>query len=115
MNHGCDLNIVVLVGTLATTPELQEFESGASLARLLLTVRSTEPRRRTDVIPVSHWGPAPWMADLARGDRLWVTGATQRRFERQGHGRHSRLEVVAHEVARAPDRDELEESWLDGG
>jgi single-stranded DNA-binding protein len=97
-----DLNLVVLVGALATAPELREFESGARLARLLVTVRAHEPRARTDVIPVTHWDPDRTVLELQRGDRVWISGTNQRRFWREGEGRHSRLEVVAHYVAKTP-------------
>ena len=52
-----DLNIIVLSGRITTEPEFRTFPSGACLARYLVTVRSTEPRRRVDVGPVSLWDP----------------------------------------------------------
>ena len=52
-----DLNLVVLAGRLAAPPELRAFESGATLIRYLVTVRSEEPRRRVDVVPVTLWNP----------------------------------------------------------
>ena len=54
-----DLNVVVLAGRLAAQPEVRTFESGATLMRLLVTVRSAEPRTRLDVIPVVQWNPDP--------------------------------------------------------
>jgi len=98
-----DLNIVVLAGALATAPELREFESGARLARLLITVRSQHPRVRTDVIPVSVWDPDHSVAELERGDRVWITGTAQRRFWSDRDGRRSRLEVVGHQLVRSPE------------
>jgi single-stranded DNA-binding protein len=98
-----DINLVVLAGRLATQPEHRVFESGAHLLRLLITVRSDEPRRRVDVVPVTLWDPpeAPSVGGLAAGDRLWVTGSLQRRFWEAPEGRRSRLEIVAHQVQRA--------------
>ena len=52
-----DLNLIVLCGRLAVEPELKEFDSGSRLVRLLVTVRSDEPRRRVDVVPVTLWDP----------------------------------------------------------
>lgn len=92
-----DMNLVVIGGSLVTDPEIRRFESGAYLARYLLTVRSEEPERRVDVVPVIRWEPSRWESDRARGDRLWITGMVQRRFSGD-HGRSSRLEVVATSV-----------------
>lgn len=95
-----DLNLIVLAGRLAADPELRTFESGTTLLRLLVTVRSDEPRRRIDVIPVVQWNPDPDvdLAAFTRGRRVWVAGSVQRRFWSAEAGRQSRIEVVAHEV-----------------
>jgi len=99
-----DCNVVVLAGRLAAQPEIRTFESGTTLMRLLVTVRSTEPRARLDVIPVVQWNP-----DLdaipdeeLRGRGVWVVGATQRRFWSAEDGRHSRVEIVANIVEFRP-------------
>ena len=95
-----DLNLVVLAGRIAAEPEIRTFESGATLMRLLVTVRSEEPRRRLDVIPVVQWDPD--LDDVPdgplRGRSVWVAGAVQRRFWSVGDGRESRIEIVAHEI-----------------
>ena len=102
-----DLNIVVLAGHLATVPEVRQFTSGTSMARFLVTLRSTEPRRRVDVIPVTLWDPPATLlaGPLVVGQQVWVAGSVQRRFWSATEGRRSRLEVVAHEVTL---RDHLE-------
>jgi single-strand DNA-binding protein len=104
-----DLNLVVLCGRLATEPELRAFDSGAQLIRLLVTVRSDEPRRRVDVVPVTLWDPPEeLLGDLPqRGSRVWVCGSVQRRFWESPEGRRSRLEVVAEQV-HLKDAEELE-------
>lgn len=104
-----DLNLVVLCGRLAVEPELKSFESGSRRLRLLVTVRSDEPRRRLDVVPVILWDPP---ADLIEempeeGRRIWVCGSVQRRFWESDGERRSRLEVVAEQV-RLEDVDDLE-------
>jgi len=96
-----DLNLVVLAGTISTEPDVRTFTSGSTLIRYLVTVRTTEPRRRVDVVPVTLWDPGP--DDLAaigdaRGRGVWVAGAIQRRFWSGDDGRASRIEVIAHEV-----------------
>jgi len=95
-----DLNIVLLAGKLAAPPELREFDSGSTLLRLLLTVRSDGPRRRVDVVPVTLWDPGPDHALLAApvGETVCAAGSVQRRFWSSEEGRRSRLEVVAHHV-----------------
>ncbi|GBE22639.1 MAG TPA: hypothetical protein ENH00_12370 [Actinobacteria bacterium] len=95
-----DLNLVVLCGRLASPGELREFESGTCLLRLLITVRTEEPRRRVDVVPVTLWDPDEDLVEAVResGIRIWVAGAVQRRFWADPEGRRSRLEVVADQV-----------------
>lgn len=99
-----DFNITVLGGTLAAEPEHRSFPSGASLVRLLVTVRSSEPRRRVDVIPVTLWDPSePFFDGTARkGHRVFVAGSIQRRFWSVDGGNASRIELVAHHVELRP-------------
>ena len=96
-----DLNLVVISGRLAAPAELRTFESGARLARFLISCRSDEPSR-VDVIPVTTWDPAPEAADLVPGTPVWVAGSAQRRFWDAGAERRSRLEIVASEVCSRP-------------
>ena len=96
-----DLNLVVLGGRLAAQPELREFDSGARLVRYLVTVKSEEPHRRLDVIPVTLWDPddALLAGDFQPGHRLWLAGSVQRRFWDGADGRRSRVEIVAANVS----------------
>ncbi len=95
-----DLNLIVLCGRLAVPPEIKVFESGTRLIRYLVTVRSEEPRRRVDVIPVSMWDPPQELIEEnpESGRRIWVCGSVQRRFWEAPDGRRSRIEVVAEQV-----------------
>jgi single-stranded DNA-binding protein len=95
-----DLNLVVLSGRLAAPPEIRVFESGARLARYLVTVRSEEPISRVDVIPVTLWDPPDDLValDPPPGTGLWVAGSVQRRFWSAEEGRRSRIEIVAEQV-----------------
>ncbi len=99
-----DLNLIVLAGTLAAAPELREFDSGARLLRLLVTVRRDEPRKRLDVLPVTLWDPPSELVaqQLERGRRVWVAGAAQRRFWEAKEGRRNRVEIVAEHVTVRP-------------
>lgn len=103
-----DYNVIVLQGTLAAPAELREFESGARLLRLLVTVRSAEPRRRVDVLPVTLWDPPDELTarPLERGDRIWACGSAQRRFWEAKEGRRTRVELVARHVLRSAVPDE---------
>ena len=92
-----DRNEVVLRGRLATAPEHRTFGSGASLARLLVTVRLTAPSR-TDVLPITVWEPHPDLVKTVRGVPVRVAGQVHRRFWTDAEGRHSRVEVVASSV-----------------
>ncbi len=95
-----DLNLIVLSGRIAAEPEVLTFASGTRLLRLLVTVRSQEPRRRIDVLPVVLWDPADDVVpdEPCRGAGVWVAGSVQRRFWSVGEGRTSRVEIVAHDV-----------------
>ena len=96
--RGHDRNEVVLSGVLTTAPEHRVFGSGASLARLLVTIRLSAPRTRTDVIPVTVWEPDAEVIEAERGTPVDVIGQVHRRFWTDAEGRHSRVEVVADEV-----------------
>lgn len=95
-----DLNLIVIAGRIAAEPEIITFASGAKLLRLLVTVRSEEPRRRIDVLPVVLWDPDDEvLPELpCRGAPVWVAGSVQRRFWSSGEGRTSKVEIVAHDV-----------------
>jgi|GEM_PF-1222426 single-stranded DNA-binding protein len=93
-----DLNLVVIAGRLAATPEVRVFEGGSTLVRYLVTTRSEEPRRRIDVVPAVLWDADETATQFERGDRIWIAGSIQRRFWSDDQSRRSRIEVVAHHV-----------------
>ena len=106
-----DLNLLVLCGRLASPGELREFDSGTRLLRLLISVRTEEPSRRVDVVPVTLWDPDEDLVEAVKepGIRIWAAGAVQRRFWEGSEGRRSRLEVVAHQVTvQEPETEEVE-------
>jgi single-stranded DNA-binding protein len=106
-----DLNLVVVSGRLAAPPEIRQFESGARLARYLVTVRSEEPARRVDVLPVTLWDPDDALVDAQPepGTRVWVAGSVQRRFWSGSDGRRSRIELVADQVCLRDSGDDVDE------
>lgn len=95
-----DLNLVVVSGRVATPPEIKIMDSGATLVRILVTVRSETPRRRVDVLPVSIWDPPNIEAiqGTTAGERVWAAGSIQRRFWEAPDGRRSRLELIAEQL-----------------
>jgi single-stranded DNA-binding protein len=103
-----DLNLVVVCGRLVAEPEVRQFPSGSTMVRLLVTTRIDEPTRRIDVLPVTIWDPDErLLSDLPRpGDRIWSSGAVQRRFWDGEAGRRSRLEIVASHALRVISRED---------
>ena len=79
-----DTNHIVIEGTLATPPEHRVLDTGEGVTRLLVTVRTTQPRRRVDVLPVAYWtdrtGADDALLDAQAGDRVLLWGSAQRRF-----------------------------------
>ena len=95
-----DLNLGVLAGRLAAPPEHRLLDSGARLVRYLVTVRSDQPRRRVDVIPVTRWNPGPEEAEepVEPGRQIWIAGGVQHTFWNGDSANRSRLEIIAHQV-----------------
>ncbi len=94
-----DVNVVTLTGRLAAPPEVRSFDTGARLARLLVTVRTEHPERRIDVVPVSWWEPPDSASLPAAGTAVTAIGALlHRRFWSGVDGRRSRLEIVSRVV-----------------
>jgi len=113
-----EFNVVVLSGVLSADPEHRTFDSGASLLRCLVTVRSESPRR-VDVIPITLWDPSEQVLNeiSRRGQRVWVAGMVQRRFWAAADGRESRIEIVARAIELSnDDRHDLAiRRWVSGG
>lgn len=108
-----DINLAILAGRLAAPGEHRTFASGAAYLRLLVTVRTTEPRRRVDVIPVTLWDPPDDLVEgcAQPGRRIWVAASVQRRFWSEAEGRRSRLELTARHIEL---RDDVTEDSATG-
>lgn len=102
-----NLNLIVLAGRLATTPDVRELDSGERLIRYLITVTSEPPRARVDVVPVIDRDPeADHLTHLPPpGRAVWVVGSVQRRFWEQDARRQSRLEVIARQIRFVDDAE----------
>ena len=111
-----DLNVVVLCGRLAAPPECRTFDSGSRLIRYLVAIRTEQPKRRIDVVPVTLWDPPDelWDSPGESDGRFWAVGAVQRRYWEGPEGRRSRIEVVAEQVLPG-DLGELEPVRIPAG
>jgi single-stranded DNA-binding protein len=96
-----DVNELVISGRLAAAPEYRVLESGSTMARLLVAVRSEDPHSRLDVLPVVWWEPEEEFvaAPPGVGSRVSIAGSVQRRYWESADGRRSKLEVVAAHVS----------------
>ena len=105
-----DVNIAILCGTIAGPPEYRAFPSGACYLRYLVTTRTTSPRRRVDVLPVTYWDPPASLIDATGivGQNVWIVVSVERRFWASGDGRRSRIELVAKSVELRSDADVAE-------
>lgn len=99
------MNTVTLRGRLATEPEVKTNEwDGSRTMRLLVTVRSEDPRR-VDVIPVAIYGASEELCarDYRFSDAVVIIGSLQRRLSVT---RTSRVEVVATDILPSWTTDE---------
>jgi single-stranded DNA-binding protein len=103
-----DLNIVIVSGRLAATPETIMHDSGSTMTRLLVVTNQTEPNRRVDVIPVTVWDDAERLESLKATDRVHVVGSVHRFWGSGVDGRRNRLEIVANHVELLDRADEEE-------
>ena len=104
-----DLNEVRLRGTLSAPVEINQYPSGGTSAKLLVTVRTEDPVMRVDVLPVVLWEPYDhdgFDPDEAQvGDTVDLVAQVRRRFWAAEDGRRSRLELVAKSVKVTPPND----------
>lgn len=98
------MNVVVIRGTLSSTPAARTLASGSEL--LSLEVTTTGPGG-TASVPVAWFDP-PSSTAFASGDEVVVRGIVKRRFFRTGAATQSRTEVVATEVVGASRRRQVE-------
>lgn len=92
-----ELNLAVVCGPVAGSPEVRALASGSSVASL--SVRTAAGDRTTSV-PVSIWDPPAWVVELDAGDEVIVLGGVRRRFFRTAAGTGSRVELEATFVGR---------------
>ena len=108
-----DCNTVIISGRIAAPVERRTFDSGSTLIRVLVTVKTDKPRKRVDVLPVQLWtddyendAQAYRLVAAPVGNPIFVTGAIQRRFWESNGARTSRIEIVATSVSVAENTEE---------
>jgi single-strand DNA-binding protein len=103
-------NLVVLRGSVATTPALRDLPSGSVVAQFdVVTPVRVADRGATTAVPVAWTDPSP--SDLARvgeGIDVVVVGTVRRRFFRVAGATQSRTEVVADAVVPTRRRQQVD-------
>lgn len=94
------MNVTVLKGNLAGSPETRSLPTGRELAMIQLV---THVGTGTFSVPVAVWDPPAWLIALDGGVELLVIGSVRRRFYRVGTTTASRVEVESSFVCRADD------------
>ena len=110
------LNVVVLCGRLARTPELKYTPTGVPFARFTLAVdrnmaANSEAEQKVDWIPCIAWRNSAEFAGtfLSKGSRVAVEGRLQiRQYEAEGQKRTA-TEVVCNRVDALETKKEREE------
>ena len=94
------MNVVTLIGNLATEVELKEVGDGKRVASFLLAVDRLSKDGGADFVRVSVWDKQAELCDrfLAKGKRVAVEGRLRSRSLEQDGTRRSAVEVVAGRV-----------------
>ncbi len=94
------MNVVTLIGNLATEVELREIEPGKRLASFVLAVDRASRDGGADFVNVSAWDrQAELCAEyLGKGRRIAVDGRLMSRSWEEDGKRRSAVEVVARRV-----------------
>jgi single-stranded DNA-binding protein len=88
------MNMVTLIGTVATDMDLRELGGGRQLARFLVAVPRPGTRDRSDVVPVTVRNRQAGACGrvLARGSRVAIDGKLRSRLHREPGGRRRRVD-----------------------
>ncbi len=109
------MNVVTLIGDLATEVELRELGEDRKVASFLIAVDRASPAGGADFIRVAAWNRQAEVCHrfLAKGKRVAVDGRLRSRSWEEADGkRRSAVEVVAHAVQflSPPDRTDAAET-----
>ena len=103
------MNVVTLIGNLATDVELKQVGDGKQLASFLLAVDRHSKDAGADFIPVTAWEKQAELSAryLSKGKRIALDGRLRSRSWEDGEGKkRSALEVVANRVEFLFGRDD---------
>jgi len=107
------VNVVTLLGDLATDVEVRELGDGKKVASFLLTVERGGPAGGADFIRIAAWNrqAEACARRLGRGNRVAVDGRLRSRSWEDTDGKHrSAIEVVAKAIEFLPsERERLQE------
>ena len=95
------MNVVTLIGNLATDVELKEVGEAKRVAGFVLAVDRVSRDGRADFVRISVWDKQADLCNrfLAKGKRVGIEGRLRSRSWQDGEGkRRSALEVVAGRV-----------------
>jgi single-strand DNA-binding protein len=94
------MNVVTLIGNLATEVELRELSDGKKVASFLLAIDRASKEGGADFVRVSAWERQAELCSeyLARGRRIALDGRLRSRSWEEDGKRRSAVEVVAHRV-----------------
>jgi single-strand DNA-binding protein len=94
------MNVVTLIGNLATEVELRELADGKKVASFLLAIDRASKEGGADFVRVSAWERQAELCSeyLARGRRIALDGRLRSRSWEEDGKRRSAVEVVAHRV-----------------
>ena len=95
------MNVVTLIGNLATDPELRELGDGKRVATFLLAVDRQSAAGGADFIQIATWNKQAETCSrfLTKGKRVGVDGRLRSRsWEEPSGKRRSAVEVVANSV-----------------
>jgi single-strand DNA-binding protein len=94
------MNVVTLIGNLATEVDLRELGDGKKVASFVLAVDRAGPDGGADFVRVSAWDRQAELCSeyLTRGRRVGVDGRLRSRSWEEDGKRRSAVEVVARRV-----------------
>lgn len=106
------MNVVTLIGNLATDVELREVGEGKQVATFVVAIDRVSAAGGADFVRVSTWEKQAELCSryLAKGKRIALDGRLRSSSWEEEGKRRSALEVVAHRVQflSPPDRVEPE-------
>ena len=116
-NEEVEVNVVTLIGRLATDVDVRELADGRKLAGFLLAVDRPGADGKADFVRVVAWNRQAELCGqyLSRGERIAVDGRLRSRSWEEADGkRRSAIEVAASSVQflSGPDHAEVEEAPL---